>query len=607
MGWEAILVMVVVVVMVVALAMEWAPPDLLTIGCLLILVSSQAVFGTAKLPDVKVAFQGFSSPSLITIGVLFVIVTGLMQTGAMGLLTSRFIGRPKSVTTAQIRLLFPVTFLSAFLNNTPIVAMFMPVVDDICKRTRISPSKLYMPMAFAATFGGVCTMIGTSTNLVVKAKMETEGLPAMGFFDITWIGVPCALGGVIFMLLFSQKLLPDRKPAISLSDDLRQYTVEMLVQPGGPLVNSTIREAGLRSLPGLYLAEIERNGEALPAVAPNERLQANDRLVFVGIIESVVDLRNTRGLVPATDQVFKLNTPASHRCLMEAVVSNRCPIIGSSIRDGQFRSRYNSAVIAVARDGKHIPGKIGDIVLQPGDTLLLEGHPDFAVQQRNSSDFFLVSHVENSAPIRHDRSWIAIAILGGMILVASLISREAAGGKPAVDFLLPAALIAALAMIVTRCCTGTQARQSIDWSVLIVIGASLGIGEAISLSGAAKYLSSQSITLCGDNAWLQLAVIYFLTMILTELVTNNAAAVLMFPLALAVSKTLGVSHMPFMIAIMIAASMGFATPFGYQTNLMVYGPGGYKFRDYLAVGIPLDLLMMAITVALTPFVFAFHP
>ncbi len=605
MGWEAGLVLVVVVMMVVVLAMEWAPPDLLTIGCLLILVVGQAVFGTKLLPDVNIAFRGFSSPSLITVGVLFVIVTGLMQTGAMGLLTDRFVGRPQTVFSAQVRLLFPVTFLSAFLNNTPIVAMFMPVVDDICKRTRISPSKLYMPMAFAATFGGVCTMIGTSTNLVVKGAMEKAGLPPMGFFDITWIGLPCALGGVIFMLLFSQKLLPDRKPAISLSDDLRQYTVEMLVQAGGPLVNISIREAGLRSLPGLYLAEIERDGQALAAVGPNERLQANDRLVFVGIIESVVDLRKMRGLAPATDQVFKLDTPTSHRCLMEAVVSNRCPIIGSTIRDGHFRSRYNSAVIAVARDGKHIPGKIGDIVLQPGDTLLLEGHPDFATQQRNSSDFFLVSHVENSEPIRHDRSWIAIAILGGMILLASLLSRDATPERPAVDFLLPAALIAALAMIVTRCCTGTQARQSIDWSVLIVIGASLGIGEAISLSGAARYLSQQSIVLCGSNAWLQLVVIYFLTMILTELVTNNAAAVLMFPLALEVSKTLGVSHVPFMIAIMIAASMGFATPFGYQTNLMVYGPGGYKFSDYLRVGIPLDLVMMAITVALTPLVFAF--
>ncbi|HEY4259311.1 MAG TPA: SLC13 family permease, partial [Schlesneria sp.] len=311
MGWEAVLVMVVVVVMVVALAMEWAAPDLLTLGCLLTLVSCQAVFGSSKLPDVNIAFRGFSSPSLITVGVLFVIVTGLMQTGAMSMLTDRLVGRPRTVLSAQMRLLFPVTFLSAFLNNTPIVAMFMPVVDDICKRTRISPSKLYMPMAFAATFGGVCTLIGTSTNLVVKGAMEKAGLPPMGFFDITWIGLPCALGGVIFILLASQKLLPDRKPALSLSDDLRQYTVEMLVQAGGPLVNVSIRAAGLRSLPGLYLAEIERNGEILAAVGPSEHLQANDRLVFVGIIESVVDLRKTRGLVPATDQVSKLSVPTS--------------------------------------------------------------------------------------------------------------------------------------------------------------------------------------------------------------------------------------------------------------------------------------------------------
>ncbi|MEK6260813.1 MAG: SLC13 family permease [Planctomycetota bacterium] len=607
MGWEAWLVLVVVAFMVYALAREWSAPDALTVGCLLVLVIAQGLFDTKFLPTAKQAFEGFGKESLISVGVLFIIVTGLMQTGAMNLLTEPFLGRPKTVLSAQLRLLVPVTTLSAFLNNTPIVAMFMPVVDDICKKTKISPSKLFMPMAFAATFGGVCSMIGTSTNLVVKGAMSKAGLPSFALFDIAWVGIPCAIGGVIYLLIFSRWLLPDRRPAISLSDDPRQYTVEMVVQPGGPLVNRSVEQAGLRHLPGLFLAEIERNGEVIAAVSPRERLQANDRLVFVGIVESVVDLRKMRGLMPATDQVFKLSAADSDRCLMEAVVSNRCPIVGLNIRDGRFRTRYNAAVIAVARNGQKITGKIGDIVLQPGDTLLLEAHTDFVRQQRNSNDFFLVSHVENSTPPRHDRAWIALTILVGMILFATVLSRDATPTLPERDFLLPAALLAALFMIGTRCCTSSEAMQSIDWSVLIVIGASLGIGEAIRTSGLADTAARQMIGMAGEDAWVQLGMVYFMTMILTELVTNNAAAVLMFPLALAVSNSLGVGHEPFMIVIMIAASMGFATPFGYQTNLMVYGPGGYKFADYLRIGIPLDLLMMAIAVTLTPFVFPFLP
>ena len=606
MGWEAWLVLVGVVFMVYALAREWVGAEVLTVGCLLVFVIAQGLFDTPRLPTVKQAFQGFGKESLISVGILFIIVTGLMQTGAMNLLTEPFLGRPRTVLSAQLRLLIPVTTLSAFLNNTPIVAMFMPVVDDICKKTKISPSKLFLPMAYAATFGGVCSMIGTSTNLVVKGAMSQAGLPSFGMFDIAWVGVPCAIGGIIYLLIFSRWLLPDRRPAISLSDDPRQYTVEMVVQPGGPLVGRTVEQAGLRHLPGLFLAEIERDGGAIAAVSPRERLQANDRLVFVGIVESVVDLRKMRGLVPATDQVFKLTATDTDRCLMEAVVSNRCPLVGMNIRDGRFRTRYNAAVIAAARNGQKITGKIGDIVLQSGDTLLLEAHTDFVGQQRNSNDFYLVSHVENSTPPRHDRAWIALSILVGMILFATLLSRDnVPGGLPERDFLLPAALLAGLCMIGTRCCTSSEAMQSIDWSVLVVIGASLGIGEAMQMSGLSNTLATRMIGMAGSDPWVALGMVYFMTMILTELISNNAAAALMFPLALVVSNSLGVRPEPFMIVIMIAASMGFATPFGYQTNLMVYGPGGYKFSDYLRIGVPLDLLMMVIAVTLTPFVFKF--
>ncbi len=612
MGWEAWLVSAVVVLLVMALAKEVAGADLLCVAALTVLLlageidrawqASQLPAGAeastikSKLPGVNEAAAGFGNTGLLTVGALFLVVAGLVQTGGMNLIAEPLLGRPKTVFSAQLRLLLPVTTMSAFLNNTPIVAMFMPVCDDIAKKSRISPSKLFMPMAFAATFGGVCTMIGTSTNLVVNGLIESQtDHEPFKMWDIAWVGIPCAIVGCAYILIFSRWLLPDRQPALSLSDDPRKYTVEMEVEPGGVLVDRSIEQAGLRHLPGLFLAEIERAGEVLPAPGPWERLRASDRLVFVGIVESVVDLRKLRGLRPATNQLVKLGAPETQRCLMEAVVSNRCPLVGKNIRDGRFRSKYNAAVIAVARDGERIPGKIGDIVLHAGDTLLLEAHNDFARTNRNSSDFYLVSHVENSAPMRHGRAWLALGLLIVMIGVTSFLEVD----------MLAAALVVGLLMIATRCVTAAEARQSIDWPVLVTIGAALGLGKALQSSGLAVTVADQLVRWAGPSPYVQLAVIYFLGMLLTELVTNNAAAVLMFPLAMETSESLGVNYVPFVMAIMIAASMGFATPFGYQTNLMVYGPGGYKFSDYLRLGIPLDLLMMAVTVILAPLIWPF--
>ena len=600
MAWEGYITIAVVILFIVGLARAWAAPDLLSLTCLTILTTIGALTGSDRLPGPGEALAGMSNSGLITVGALFVVVAGLTQTGAMALVVQPLLGRPRTALAAQGRLFLPVMTLSAFLNNTPVVAMFMPVVNEICKKTNISPSKLFLPLAYVATFGGVCTLIGTSTNLIVGGLIGKTGLPDLPkihMFDVTWVGLPCALAGVVYLLLFSRRLLPDRRPAISLTDDPRQYTVEMLVQPGGPLVGQSVEQAGLRHLPGLYLAEIDRQGVILPAVGPQERLQTGDRLVFVGIVESVVDLQRMRGLTPATDQTFKLDAPRVQRSLIEAVVSDRCPLVGKSIREGRFRTEYNAAVIAVARSGKRLTARIGDIVLQPGDTLLLEAHREFVRQRRNSSHFFLISGVENSAPTRHERAWLALAILVGMVTVASLGWLE----------MLAAALVAALLMIVGRCCTSGEARQSIDWSVLLVIGASLGIGQALDSSGAAEAVASKLISLAGGHPWLVLVMVYFVSMVFTELVTNNAAAVLVFPIALAAARSLEVSFMPFAITIMVAASGGFATPIGYQTNLMVFGPGGYKFSDYVRLGVPLDLVFMAVTVSITPWIYPFHP
>ncbi|MFW6060685.1 MAG: SLC13 family permease [Phycisphaeraceae bacterium] len=590
MGWEAWATLAIIAVTAVALARHVAGPDLILLGALALTVALGIV-------DPVAAVQGFGNAGLVTVAALFVVVAGLVQTGALRMFVQPLLGRPRTARRAQARLMLPVAGLSALVNNTPIVAMFLPVVTDWARKIGLSPSRLLMPLSYAAILGGTCTLIGTSTNLVINglllAEQPDDGL---AFFELAWVGVPCAVVGVTYVLIAGKWLLPDRAPAFSEQDDPRQYTAEMIVDPQGPLVGQTIEQAGLRHLPGLYLAEIDRDGDVLPAVGPEQRIEANDRLVFVGVVESVVDLRKMPGLKPAGDQVFKLNAPATHRSLIEAVVSNSCPLVGRSIREGRFRSTYNAAVIAVARNGQRIVRqKIGDIVLQPGDTLLLEAHRSFAEQQRNNRHFYLVSSVADSAPPRHERAWVALAILVAMVVavVAGFIS------------MLGAALVAAAAMIATRCCSGTEARGSIDWTVLLVIGAALGLGRAMDTSGAAGGIANLLLQLAGENRWLTLVVIYALTMAFTAFITNNAAAVLVFPIAQQAAESLDASLMPFAVAIMLAASNDFATPIGYQTNLMVYTPGGYRFSDYLRLGAPLNGIVFAITVTLTPLVWPF--
>ncbi len=544
------------------------------------------------------AFAGMSNEGMLTVAVLYVVVAGLQETGAVAWLGQTFFGRPTSIVGAQIRLLFPVTLLSAFMNNTPLVAMFIPAVRDWARQHRISPSKLMIPLSYAAIFGGTTTLIGTSTNLVVSGLWIGTGRAPLGLFEIAKVGLPCALAGIAYLLVFGRWLLPDRKPVIGEADDPRAYTVEMEVDPAGPLPGKTIEAAGLRHLPGLFLAEIDRDGQVMPAVPPQTVLAAGDRLVFVGVVDSVVDLQKIRGLLPATNQVFKLDAPRTQRVLVEAVVSDTCSIMGKTIRDGRFRNLYNAVVIAVARNGERIQNqKIGDIVLRTGDTLLLEAPEAFAEQQRNSRDFFLVSQVQNWAPVRHERAALALAIVAGMIGAVTLLGAS----------MLLSAMVAAGLMVITRCCTGTAARKSVDWQVLVVIAASFALGRALEVTGAAEVIASRLISVAASDPWIALVVIYGITMAFTELITNNAAAVLVFPIAQATASGLGIEFMPFVIAIMMAASASFSTPIGYQTNLMVMGPGGYRFTDYFRVGIPLNLLMWAITVLLAPILFPFQP
>ncbi len=544
----------------------------------------------------KQGLAGFSNDGVLTVGVLFIIVTGLRETGGIDWIASRLLGRPKSERSAVVRVMIPVFGLSGFLNNTPVVAMMIPAIQDWAKKLHLPHSKLLIPLSYASILGGTCSLIGSSTNLVIAGLVIAQtDLAPLGMFDITWVGLPTAVIGLIFLVLAGPHLLPDRHRDSGPLVDTREYVLELTIPTSSSIASKTVEQAGLRHLPGCFLIEIERGDEIISAVGPNQKLQVGDRLVFAGIVDSIKELVNTRGLALASNQVFKLDSPRYRRRLFEAVVSPSSPAAGRSIKQSQFRNVYRGAVIAVARNGERVRGRIGDIVVQPGDLLLIESDPGFAARHNNARDFLLVRTLEDSTPRRHTRAPIAIAILVGMVALAAFN----------VYSMLVSALLAAGFMVLTRCCTITEARQSIDWSVLVVIGAALGIGAAMDETGAADLLAGSMLTIAGTHPWVVLLAIYLITSLLTEFISNNAAVALLFPIAQATAESLGVNFMPFIIAIMMAGSASFATPVGYQTNLMVYGPGGYRFSDFLRIGMPMNMITALTAVLITPLVFPF--
>ncbi|MDB4409885.1 SLC13 family permease [Gammaproteobacteria bacterium] len=589
MAWEAWLTLSVVVGCFATMALTRISPAIIMSGGLTLLLVSGVL-----LPEQALA--GFANQGMLTVAVLYIVVSGLTETGAVGWIVQHILGRPHTLFQAQARLMAPAAILSAFLNNTPVVAVFLPAVKVWARRNNLKLSRLLIPLSYASIVGGTCTLIGTSTNLVVNGLLlDQVGSPGLGMFDLAWIGLPITVSTLLFVLLFSGKLLPEREEPLVHGDNIREYTTEMMVEEGSPLEGCSIEKAGLRALHGLFLAEIERDGVVMPAVDPYERLEANDRLMFVGAIESVVDLHGIRGLAPATNQVLKLEGDRKDRSFFEAVVSNTCPLIGKSVREGRFRTHYHAVIIALARNGARQRGKIGDMVLRTGDTLLLEARPNFIDQQGRSRDFLLVSEVGGFHPPNHKGAPIALAVTMAMVVLA-------ASGLMS---MLEASLVAAGLMIATGCTSARVARQAPDGQVLLVIATSFGVGAALQSSGVAAMLADGIIGLAGGDPWATLALVFTATALLTAIATNNVAAVLSFPIALSAAQHMNVDIMPFAIAIMVAASASFATPIGYQTNLMVYNAGGYQFADFVRIGVPLTLLVGLVTVGLVPLIWGF--
>ena len=580
MEWQGWFALGLCVAVLATLIFTRIGPHLVMIGALTIL-SATGILSSAD------ALSGFSNSGLITVAGMFVVAAGMHASGAIDLMVNALLGRPKTPRAALFRMFWPVAFLSSFLNNTPVVATMIPAIYSWSRKIGIAPSKLMIPLSYTAILGGTVTLIGTSTNLIVNGQYQAlTGEPGFSLFSITAVGLPVAITGFLLMWIFFPKLLPDRTQGEVFSN-LREFTLEVCIAPSGPLVGKTIEQAGLRHLQRVYLIEIDRRGTAITVVSPEEVLQGGDRLVFAGDTDAISDLLRINGIVASTeeDQMQTFTTPHAERRLIEAVVSPHCAALGYAIRDSRFRARYGAAVLAVARNGERIKGNLGSITLQAGDTLLLEARPAFVSRQRYNKDFLLINDLNTEAP-RHERAYLAWAILVGIITAASF----------EVITMLNAALIGAGLMVITGCCSASQAEKSLDLTVIITIAASFALGMALEKTGVAKYLAESIVDLSGGRPWLLLILTYVTISILTEVITNNAAALLMLPIVLEITEKADLNNVPFVFAIMMAASASFATPLGYQTNMMVYGPGGYRFTDFLRAGIPMNIVAAIVTI-----------
>ena len=586
---HAWLTLAVLVALVVVLVRELIQPALAVLGAVILLL----LLGVVT-PDQ--AFSGFSNEAPIIVAALLVLGRAADLTGLVHLAVKRMFGSTSNPRALLARVAFPVSAVSALLNNTTVVAMTVPAVLDFSQRRAIAPSRLLIPVSYAAVLGGVVTAIGTSTNLTVSGLLSQAGMRPLGLFELTAVGGPIALAGVAVLVLLAPRLLPDRGSSRDvLTGTERGFTVSMRIVEGGPLDGDTVGSAGLRNLKGVFLVEIEREGRLIAPVSPEEDLHAGDLLTFVGRVDQVVDLHRIQGMQSAEAKHVDALAGETHR-FFEAVVGSEMGIAGGTLKEVGFRRRYGGAVLAIHRAGQSIQAKLGEVQLRMGDTLLVLADPDFRDRWADSHDFLLIAPLRGVSPTQPRRAWTLAAIAAGFLVVSGT------GLLP----ILQASLAAAGLVLLTGVLSVRQARDAVDLNVVVLIAASFGLGASVQTSGLGAEIASVLVAVFMPfGAIGALAAVLIATMALTEAVSNNAAAALMFPVALATASAVGADPRGFVIAVALGASLSFLTPFGYQTNLMVYGIGGYRFTDYTRMGIPLDVVVIGLSLILIPIVFPF--
>ena len=537
------------------------------------------------------AVSGFSSSSVVVVGVLFVVVAGLVHTGVLQWIVRYVLGSPGKYWRAIVRLMLPVALLSSILSNTTVVALFIDVVKIWSKKLNVSPSRLLIPLSYASGMGGICTLIGTPPNLIISSFYTKETGVELSIFTPTLVGLFCLAVGILSVIAL-QKLLPERKTPAKSFANISEYTVELLVPTDNPMVGQSVEECGLNRIKGGHLLEIVRfDKTVITPVEDDEFIMGGDRLIFTGRIDELLQLRDSHKLVNAVHHVYSVEEVGRKRTLHTAYVTFRSSLIGEKIAETQFEKENGMTLVAVARQGERLEELPREVVLDAGDTLLLEstGKP---LPQTPDIHFY-----DSEATHRvSGKTIVSSLIMLGMLLLSAYKVLP----------LVSACFLAAFAMLLTKCCTVKQARKSINWEVLMVFAGSVCLGLAVENTGIAQMLAESLLGVCGTNPYVVLFAICIVSTFVTEFVSNTAAGAMFFPIAYNAALAIDANPLTFCVALMVAVSSSFATPIGSPTHMMVYSPGGYRFSDFMRIGIPMNLIIVAADVFITVLVFPMH-
>jgi di/tricarboxylate transporter len=561
----------------------------------LVFLGAISVLYVTGVLNAKEAFSGFSSTSVVIIGVLFVVVAGLTHTGVLQWIVRNLLGQPNSYSKAVVRLMLPVAVLSSFLSNTTVVALFVSIVKMWSKKLNISPSKLLIPLSYASGMGGVCTLIGTPPNLIISGLYAENTGEAMNVLATTIPGLFCLCIGMLSIIAM-RKLLPERQAPEAAFESTSDYTVELLVPADNPFVGKTIIQAGLNEVHGGSLIEIVHFDEVVSPVPDKEPIMGGDRLVFAGQIDEILELKKSHGLVNADHHVFSMNEVDSNRQLRTAYVTFGSHLINTKIGESTFEKDNNMTLVAVARRSKHINQSPREVVLQAGDTLLLECSPTANIQtERLASDlhFFDSAQVPNIGK----KTFISTSIMIAMVVLSALN----------VIPLLQCAFLAAMAMLLCRCCNVDQAMKAINWEILMVFAGSVVLGVAIQKTGIAERLAFGILDVCGTNPIVVMTAICLVGTFITEFISNTAAGAMFFPIMYQAAEKLGYEPYPFLIALMVSVSSSFATPIGSPTHMLVYGPGGYRFSDFMRIGLLMNFIILAANILIVNIIYPLTP
>lgn len=586
---DILIVFIVLAGAVVLFSMEKFPVDLTAIVVMTALLLTGII-------TPEEGISGFSNSATVTVAAMFVLSAGLFNTGAMNLITEMLRKlMKKNYKLGILALMIAACFISAFINNTAVVALFIPIVISIARASKISPSKMLMPLSFSAILGGVCTLIGTSTNILTSAILQQNGAPPLGMFEMSSFGVTLSVVGIFYMMFIGIKLLPEKKAnELTENFEMLDYITEIILPADSKYINNSIRDSSLVKEIDIDILEIQRSDGRKFIPSPDSLLLENDTLKVRCNIEKLKEISQKEGVILKPERKFAEEDLLFNEAKMvEAVITPNSRLIGKTIKSISFRNSFGATVLAIRHRGKIMHEKLANTVLLAGDVLLIEVKRDWLPQLRKNTAFILISEV-TLTKMKKSKIIISILILSAVVLAAAFNLMPIVG----------TAIIGSVLLILTGCVSLEEAYKAVDWKVIFLLAGLVTLGIALQKSGGAEYISNGIIHLASSsNPHVLVSLFFFLSMALTAFMSNNASVALLIPISLVTANTLSIDSRPLIMAVTFAASIDFMTPIGYQTNTMIYGPGNYKFTDYLKVGAPLNFICWLLGSLLIPVIF----